>query len=127
MDPASATETSDQIAASKVNGSAVYNGARERMGSIYDVMIDKRSGQVTYAIMSFGGFLGIGDSYHPLPWPTLKYDTGLGGYLVNIDRETLEGAPYYESDATPDWNDPTYGKKIRDYYGVTPYRNEIPS
>ena len=56
------------IAASKVNGTTVYNRAGEKLGSVYDVMVDKRSGKAEYAIMSFGGFLGIGDSYHPLLW-----------------------------------------------------------
>jgi sporulation protein YlmC with PRC-barrel domain len=59
------------IAARKVNGTNVYNTVGEKLGSVYDVMIDKRSGNAEYAIMSFGGFLGIGDSYHPLPWPRL--------------------------------------------------------
>ncbi len=62
------------IAASKVNGTTVYNTAGEKLGSVYDVMIDKRSGKAAYAIMSFGGFLSIGDSYHPLPWQSLTYD-----------------------------------------------------
>jgi hypothetical protein len=60
-------------------------------------MIDKPSGKVAYAIMSFGGFLGIGNQYHPLPWSVLKYDTHLGGYVVNLDKQQLEGAPAYES------------------------------
>src|ERR1700733_949804 len=62
------------IAASKVNGTSVYNRAGEKLGSIYDVMLDKRSGKAEYAVMSFGGFLGIGDTYHPLPWTVLNYD-----------------------------------------------------
>ena len=67
--------------------------------------------------MSFGGFLGIGDSYHPLPWHSLKYDEQQGGYVVNIDRARLEGAPVY-SDSEPDrWADPTYGRQIDAYYG----------
>ena len=68
------------IAASKVNGTTVYNTAGEKLGSVYDVMIDKRSGKAEYAILSFGGFLGIGDSYHPLPWQSLTYDERQGGY-----------------------------------------------
>ena len=77
------------IAASKVNGTTVYNTVGEKLGSVYDVMIDKRSGKAAYAIMSFGGFLGIGDSYHPLPWQSLTYDDRQGGYVVNIDRSRL--------------------------------------
>jgi hypothetical protein len=64
-------------------------------------MVDKRSGKVEYAVMSFGGFLGIGDSYHPLPWESLDYDTRMGGYVVDIDRSRLEGAPTYRSDEDP--------------------------
>jgi sporulation protein YlmC with PRC-barrel domain len=105
------------IAASKVNGTTVYNPAGEKLGSIYDVMLDKLSGKAEYAIMSFGGFLGIGDSYHPLPWQALTYDERQGGYVVNIDRSRLEGAPSYRASDTPLWNDPAYGRRIDDYYG----------
>ena len=81
------------IAAGKVNGTSVYDPAGEKLGSIFhDVMLDKASGKADYAIMSFGGFLGMGSSYHPLPWSELTYDEGLGGYVVGIDRSVLEGA-----------------------------------
>jgi hypothetical protein len=69
--------------------------------------------------MAFGGFLGVGDSYHPLPWSLLKYNTNLGGYLVDIDQSQLEDAPSYAAGAEPAWGDPDYERKIRDYYGVT--------
>ncbi len=81
------------IAASKVNGTSVYNEAGEKLGSVYDVILNKASGRTEYAIMSFGGFLGIGDSYHPLPWQAMRYDERQGGYVVNLDRSRLEGAP----------------------------------
>jgi sporulation protein YlmC with PRC-barrel domain len=105
------------IAASKVNGTNVYNRAGEKLGSVYDVMLDKRSGKADYAIMSFGGFLGIGDSYHPLPWDQLTYDTNMGGYVVNLDRARLEGAPSYATSDTTAWDDPEYGRRVNDYYG----------
>jgi hypothetical protein len=73
----------------------------DKLGSVYNFMVDKRSGKVEYAVMSFGGFLGIGDSYHPLPWESLDYDTRMGGYVVDIDRSRLEGAPTYRSDEDP--------------------------
>jgi hypothetical protein len=114
-------ETTALIAASKVQGAEVYNAAGESLGSIHDLMIDKISGNVAYAIMSFGGFLGIGDSYHPLPWPLLQYDTSKGGYVVNLDKTQLEGAPSYEVGAEPAWGDPEYETGIHDYYGVGPY------
>ena len=104
------------IAASKVNGTDVYNRAGEHLGSIYDVMLEKTSGKAEYAIMSFGGFLGIGDSYHPLPWDQLTYDPAQGGYVVNLDRSRLEGAPAYRSDDSSTWDDPTYGRRVTDYY-----------
>lgn len=111
-------ETSTLIAASKVQGTYVFNTGGDRLGSIHDLMIDKRTGQVAYAIMAFGGFLGVGDSYHPLPWSLLKYYTNLGGYLVDIDQSQLEDAPSYPVGAEPAWGDPDYERKLHDYYGV---------
>ncbi len=81
-------------------------------------MIDKFSGQVAYAVMSFGGFLGIGERYHPLPWKALDYDPKLGGYVVDLGREQLEGAPSYSRDEAP-WGDPAYGRGVSSYYGVS--------
>jgi hypothetical protein len=104
------------IAASQVNGTTVYNRAGEKVGSIYDVMLDKISGKAEYAIMSFGGFLGIGNRYHPLPWQVLNYDSRLGGYMVDVDRGRLEGAPSYSVDETGMWDDPAYGRRVSDYY-----------
>jgi hypothetical protein len=71
--------------------------------------------------MSFGGFLGIGDKHHPLPWSMLKYDTGLEGYVVNLDKRILENAPAYDTDEPADLADETYGRKVHDYYKVPPY------
>jgi sporulation protein YlmC with PRC-barrel domain len=105
------------IAASQVNGTAVYNRAGEKLGSIYDIMLEKRSGQAEYAIMSFGGFLGIGDRYHPLPWKALNYDPAQGGYVVDLDRRQLENAPSYAANETGLWDDPAYGRRVSDYYG----------
>jgi sporulation protein YlmC with PRC-barrel domain len=104
------------IAASKVNGTSVYNTAGEKLGTVYDVMLDKISGKAQYAIMSFGGFLGIGDKYHPLPWSQLDYDPGQGGYVVNLDRGRLEDAPVYASSELATWDD-LRGRDIDAYYG----------
>jgi hypothetical protein len=114
-------ETSALISANKVEGTTVVNPAGEKLGSIEEIMIDKRSGKVAYAVMSFGGFLGIGDRHHPLPWGVLKYDTNLTGYVVNLDKRVLEQAPTYSSDERVDLADEAYGKKIHDYYNVPPY------
>jgi hypothetical protein len=110
-------ETGILISSSKVTGTNVYNRQEEKLGSVYDVMLNKMNGQVAYAIMSFGGFLGMGESYHPLPWRALTYDTRLGGYLVDIDRNRLENAPYYTTRNEPDWSDRSYGQSIDRYYG----------
>src|SRR3546814_19444780 len=89
-------EESDRlIASNKVEGTAVYNRKGDRLGSVYNFMVDKRSGKIEYAVMSFGGFLGIGERYHPLPWSLLTYDTTQGGYLVDLDKDMLEKAPSY--------------------------------
>jgi PRC-barrel domain len=97
------------------NVSASPNG--EKLGSVYDVMLNKATGQVAYAIMSFGGFLGMGESYHPLPWRALSYDTRQDGYVVDIDRGRLEGAPNYTASDAPNWSDRAYGQSVDRYYG----------
>ena len=114
-------ETVDLIASNKVEGTAVYNPSEERLGSVYNFMVHKRSGQVAYAVMSFGGFLGIGESYHPLPWRVLKYDVHQGGYVVDLDRRRLERAPSYTASSLPNWSDRDYGRRVDEYYGVPPY------
>jgi hypothetical protein len=105
------------IAASMVNGTSVYNLVGEKLGSVHDVLLDKMSGKAEFAIMSFGGFLGIGDRYHPLPWRILDYDPSLGGYKVDIDRRRLEGAPTYSASEFSLWDDPVHGRRVSDYYG----------
>jgi hypothetical protein len=114
-------ETDRLIASNKVEGTAVYNRKGERLGDVYNFMVDKRSGQVEYAVMSFGGFLGIGESYHPLPWRVLDYDTRMGGYVVDLDEEKLRGAPSYRRDENPDWSDREWGTRVHSYYNVPPY------
>jgi sporulation protein YlmC with PRC-barrel domain len=105
------------IAASQVNGTSVYNTVGDKLGSVYDVILDKSSGKAEYAVLSFGGFLGIGDKYHPLPWQQLRYDTAQGGYVVNLDRHQLEGAPVYAANEMATWDD-LRGRDIDAYYGA---------
>lgn len=114
------------IAGSKVSGTSVYNPQGESLGSVEDVMIDKVSGKIAYAVLNFGGFLGMGGRHHPLPWSTLKYDTSLGGYVVNLDRRMLEGAPSYASDQDVSWEDQQWGRSVYDYYKAEPYWNAVP-
>src|ERR671929_586547 len=111
-------ETDRLIASDKVEGTAVYNRQGEHLGTVHNFMVDKFTGQVAYAVMSFGGFLGLGESYHPLPWRVLTYDTNMGGYVVDLDRSKLEGAPSYTAGNEPNWSDRAYGKRVHDYYGV---------
>jgi sporulation protein YlmC with PRC-barrel domain len=82
---------SDIISSEKVEGTAVYDVAGEKLGSIDDLMIDKISGQVRYAVLEFGGFLGMGTDRFPIPWKVLKYSTDKGGYLapLNSKRPTV--------------------------------------
>ena len=89
----------------------------EKLGQVRSFMIDKYSGDVAYAVMSFGGFVGIGERYHPLPWRALDYDTGMDGFVVDLDRSTLERAPNYGLEEDPWSHDPGYGRTVRGYYG----------
>lgn len=84
------------IAGGRVSGTSVYALDAEHIGSIEDVMLDKATGKVAYAVLSFGGFLGIGSKHYPLPWDMLRYDTSLGGYVVKLDKVRLENAPAVE-------------------------------
>jgi sporulation protein YlmC with PRC-barrel domain len=97
------------ISASKVEGTACYDSTGEKLGTIDDIMLQKRSGKVAYAIMSFGGFLGIGEKYHPLPWDVLDYDTSVGGYRIDRTGQSLRDAPSYDRSAfeNDDWMDST--------------------
>ena len=119
-------ETASLISAAKVGGTPVYNRHAERLGTVEDVMLDKQSGRVAYAVMSFGGFLGIGERYHPLPWAMLHYDIDLGGYRVDLDRAQLEAAPSYGANEDVDWADRNWSKNVSDYYGVRPDWAAVP-
>jgi hypothetical protein len=97
------TETGNLIGSDKVEGTAVYGADSQRIGSIERVMIDKISGKVAYAVLGFGGFLGIGDDHYPLPWQSLKYDTNLGGYVTGITDSELRGAPKFSDESSWNW------------------------
>ena len=84
-------ETVSLIGSDKVEGTAVYGADERKIGSVQRIMIDKISGEVAYAVVSFGGFLGMGEDYYPMPWPNLKYDTRLDGYRVGVTEDQLKG------------------------------------
>ncbi len=113
-------ETSSLISSDKVEGTAVYNGEGEKLGSIESVMLEKRSGRIAYAVMSFGGFLGMGEKVHPLPWNVLTYDTDKGGYIVPLSKNALKDAPSYDVNSEPGWDDPAWNQQVHGYYQVTP-------
>jgi len=117
MQTETSTTTGNLIAADKVNGTDVYNLKGEKLGNVEDIMIDKISGRTIYAVMSFGGFLGMGEKHHPLPWAKLSYDTLKNGYVVDIDKQKLEGAPNFDSSSEFQWT-PDYGRKLDNYYDV---------
>lgn len=105
------------ISSEKVEGTAVYNPNGDKLGSIDDLVIDKRSGMVRYAALEFGGFLGMGTERYPLPWSLLTYDTKLDGYVVPLSKEQLDKAPRYTDPQRPEYTD-DYGRRVHDYYGV---------
>jgi sporulation protein YlmC with PRC-barrel domain len=83
------------ILASKVKGTAVYNDAGEKIGTVEDIVLDKQSNQIMFAALGFGGFLGVGENYYPIPWSVLDYDEDKGGYVVPLSKDRLESAPNY--------------------------------
>lgn len=108
---------SSVISSDRVEGTAVYNTAGDKLGSIDTLMIDKVSGQVRYAVLEFGGFLGMGTDRYPLPWSTLKYDTVKDGYMVPLEKFQLESAPRYAQSDAPSYDD-EYGRRVYDHYGA---------
>ena len=106
------------ISSERVQGTTVYSPNGDEIGSIDHVMIDKQSGRVAYAVMSFGGFLGMGESHHALPWNALKYDTSLGGYRTDVTEDQLRAAPEYSESS---WTDRDWDRRTYDHYGVPYY------
>jgi hypothetical protein len=119
-DPSS-RETVSLIASDKVQSTSVRRLDGEKIGTIERVMIDKRSGQVAYAVMSFGGFLGMGSDYRAVPWHALHYNEGLDAYEMEMTDDRLRGAPVLAGDDPDLWKDPRWNQSIHDYYGVPPF------
>jgi sporulation protein YlmC with PRC-barrel domain len=107
--------TGSLIGSDKVEGTAVYGANNEKIGSIERVMIEKTTGQVSYAVLSFGGFFGLGDDHYPVPWNLLKYDTELGGYRTDISGNRMKGAPKHGTETVWDWS-AAGSKEVDDYY-----------
>jgi len=109
-------ETVSLIGSDKVEGTSVYGADDRKIGSVQRVMIDKISGKVAYAVISFGGFLGMGEDYFPMPWANLKYDTDLNGYRVAATEDQLKNAPKYNRNTDWDWSDRQRDRTVYDYY-----------
>lgn len=107
------------ISSRRVEGTPVYNRGSERLGAIHSVMIDKSSGQVAYAVLTFGGFLGVSENAYPVPWDVLTYDVDLDAYIVDLTREQLLAAPTLRLDQTD-------RPQPRDYEDVTGYYAKLP-
>lgn len=105
------------IASDRVEGTVVYNRQGDKLGSIQNFMVDKLTGKVEYANLSFGGLFGMGGSLHPLPWSVLDYVPEQDGYVVDLDKDMLAKAPKYERDVEPAF-DSDYNRGVNAYYGV---------
>ncbi len=109
------------LSASTLKGDGVRNAAGESLGNIEEFMIDLESGKIAYAVLSFGGFLGLGNKLFAVPWKTLSLDPARHEFVLNVDKEFLKRAPGFDKDHWPDMTDRTWGAGIFDYYGQRPY------
>jgi len=107
------------IRAAKVQGTAVTNPANENLGSIRDVVLDKLDGSVRYAVLEFGGFLGMGSKLFALPWELLAYDERADAYVIDIDKGVLKRAPGFDTDNWPDMGAVEFDTGLRSYYGLS--------
>ncbi len=119
-DPTSLADTSHElISSARVEGTPVFSPTGDKLGTIHSVMIHKRTGQVAYALLSFGGFLGVPSRVHPIPWEKLAYDTGRNGYVVELTRETLADAPTLSLDSSERPSARGFDEALFGYYGAT--------
>jgi hypothetical protein len=109
------------IPSDKVEGTDVFDPAGNKIGQIDHLMIEKVSGSVRYAIMTFGGFLGLGEGQYPLPWKAFRYDTNLGGYVTNVTEQQLKNAPEYDERS---WSDRDWETRLHQHFGSKPYWDE---
>ncbi len=102
-------------------GNDVYNHKDEDLGDIKEIMLDMRSGKVGYAVLSFGGFLGMGEKLFAVPWNALTLDTKHKRFVLNVEKDRLKGAPGFDKDKWPNMADQSWVKEIHSYYGTKPY------
>lgn len=109
------------MAADTLEGDTVVNPQGEDLGKIKDIMIDVPSGRVAYAVLSSGGFLGIGDQYHAIPWGALTLDADRKCFILDVDKERLQNAPGFDKDNWPSMADTTWATEVHQYYGQRTY------
>ena len=109
------------LSASTLTGDNVVNRQNEDLGTIEELMIDTENGRIAYAVLSFGGFLGMGDKLFAIPWNALTVDTGERRFVLDVDRSKLELAPGFDKDAWPNMADRTWGAEVYKYYDAKPY------
>jgi len=107
-------------------GNDVYNDKDEDLGDIKEIMLDMRSGRVSYAVLSYGGFLGLGEKLFAVPWNALTLDTVNKRFILKVEKERLADAPGFDSDHWPNMADPTWANEIHSYYGTEPYVSDRP-
>jgi sporulation protein YlmC with PRC-barrel domain len=112
------------MSASSLSGDRVRNAADEDLGKVQELMIDVPTGRVAYAVLSFGGFLGMGDKLFAVPWDALKLDEDEKEFILDADKERLENAPGFDKDNWPDMADANWRTQIYNYYGTKPYWEE---
>lgn len=105
------------ISTRRVEGTVVYSRTGEKLGTVRLVMLNKRSGEAVFAVMSFGDFLGMGEVAHPVPWPMLTYDADRDGYIIDLDREQLEKAPTFRLDEADRPREQSDQDSVYSYYG----------
>ena len=106
-------------------GDLVFNHKDEELGEIKEIMLDMRNGKVGYAVMSFGGFLGMGDKLFAVPWNALKLDTKHHRFVLHVEKDHLKDAPGFDKDRWPDMADHAWTANIHSYYGTTPYWGDV--
>ena len=114
------------MGANTLIGNDVFNEQYEDLGKVMEIMLDMRSGRVAYAVLSFGGFLGMGNKLFAVPWSALTLDTKNKRFVMNTQKMQLEKAPGFDADNWPNMADPTWKKDVHAYYGITPHADEQP-
>jgi len=108
------------MSAGTLAGDRVRNAAGDDLGKIEEIMLDVPSGRIAYAVLSFGGFLGMGNKLFAVPWNALTLDEANHEFILDVPKETLENAPGFDKDNWPDMSDPSFGKQVYSHYGYTP-------